>query len=255
MPYNDLDDKALIKALDALLRAQAQQVQAHPYLLEIGMPLVDPVYPRAGPVDFGNNQRQPRFTKPAIFWGGSDVDPSLYDRPISRYCGGTNRKADEREATRMQDCIDNGQPIIGICRGAQLLNVVNGGILVQHVDGHAIPGEHPCTIEYKGDVLKCTVSSTHHQMMVAHKDGIIIGKGPAASGYHWDEVNEPYTYKYVTEVVYYPKTKSLCIQPHPEWMHQDKPFIKWINYFIASEFGMDPLNFTDEESLFLGRDL
>lgn len=189
----------------------------------------------------------PLFEKPAIFWGGSDVDPSLYARPKSNMCGGTNRHADEVEAREMQDCINKGRPIIGICRGAQLLNVVNGGILVQHVDGHAIRGEHPCEITYKGEVISVNVSSTHHQMMVAHEDGIVIGKGPGHKGYHWNDVDTPYQFKYVTEVVYYPKTKSLCIQPHPEWMKQNSPFVQWINRFINAEFGMEPLNFAEEE--------
>lgn len=192
----------------------------------------------------------PLFEKPAIFWGGSDVDPSLYNRPKSQMCGGTNALADQDEANRMQECIDKGQPIIGICRGSQLLNVVNGGILVQHIDGHAIRGEHEVFIEYGGESFVCGVSSTHHQMMVAHQSGIIIGRGPATTGYHWDDVNVPYHYSYVTEVVYYPKTKSLCIQPHPEWMKQDSDFVQWINRFIAAEFGMAPLNFADEEIKF-----
>lgn len=192
----------------------------------------------------------PQFNKPAIFWGGSDVDPSLYNRPKSIMCGGTNRNGDEEEAARMQDCINSGKPIIGICRGAQLLNVVNGGILVQHIDNHAIRGEHPCLIQWDGEEIEVKVSSTHHQMMVAHKDGIILGKAGPTTGYHWDDVDTSYEFKYVTEVVYYPKTKSLCIQPHPEWMDQGSPFIEWINDFIAAEFNMGPLNFKEEEIRF-----
>jgi hypothetical protein len=90
-------------------------------------------------------------------------------------------------------------------------------------------------------------------MMVAHKDGIILAKhNEPTTGVHWDNVNEPYEYKYVTEVVYYPKTKSLCIQPHPEWMPQGHFFIQWLNNFIYDEWGEEPINFQNEERIVLG---
>ena len=182
-----------------------------------------------------------------IFWGGADVDPSLYDRERSNACGASHIDKDKREAQEMKDLIAQGVPIIGICRGAQLLNVVNGGILVQHIEGHAIGREHLCT-EVETDRV-FSVSSTHHQMMVAHVDGKVLFKDYTnTQGVHWDNVNERYDYNHVTEVVYYPATKSLCIQPHPEWMKQDSPFVQWINEFIKNEWNLDPINFAAEEA-------
>lgn len=185
-----------------------------------------------------------------IFWGGADVDPSLYDMPRSNKCGRSDLDRDLKEKAEMEDLIKQGVPIIGICRGAQLLNVVNGGILVQHIDGHATGNNHWCTEVETGFSMR--VSSTHHQMMVAHQDGEILFKDyGGAEGVHWDNVNEPHTYSYVTEVVYYPKTKSLCIQPHPEWMSQYSDFVKWINKFIKQEWNLDPINFQAEEINYL----
>lgn len=185
----------------------------------------------------------------AIFWGGEDVDPALYNRLKSVRCGRNNRARDDEEAMRMENYIADGIPIIGICRGAQLLNVVNGGILVQHIEGHAIGKEHLCTEVATGKAYY--VTSTHHQMMIAHQDGQILFKDfEGAKGVHWDDVNGEYFYPYVTEVVYYPKTKSLCIQPHPEWMDQKSEFVKWINTFIKQEWNLDPINFKEEEYAF-----
>lgn len=185
-----------------------------------------------------------------IFWGGADVDPSLYNRPRSDSCGRSNLDKDLLEKAYMQDLIQACVPIIGICRGAQLLNVVNGGILVQHIEGHAIAKEHLCAEINTGNVM--SVSSTHHQMMVAHKDGqVLFVDYHPRNGVHWDDTNEPYNYNHVVEVVYYPKTKSLCIQPHPEWMKQDSPFVNWINAFIKQEWDLDPINFVDEENKML----
>jgi len=91
-------------------------------------------------------------------------------------------------------------------------------------------------------------------MMVAHQDGQILFKDyEGADGVHWDDVDTPMFYSYVTEVVYYPKTKSLCIQPHPEWMKQDSPFVQWINKFIRKKWNLDPINFAAEEAALFRR--
>lgn len=190
---------------------------------------------------------KPKFK---IHWGGADVDPQIYNRPRSDWCGHTNKDRDTKEMDEMAYSIENHIPIIGICRGAQLLNVVNGGVLVQHIDNHAIAGQHPCIIDDgTNPAFECGVSSTHHQMMVPHKDGIIIGKSTeGTTGMHWDMPNQPYKFKYVTEVVWYPKTLSLCIQPHPEWMNQDSKFVRWINSFIKHNMGLDPIDFKEQEN-------
>jgi gamma-glutamyl-gamma-aminobutyrate hydrolase PuuD len=193
--------------------------------------------------------KPPQNPKPKIFWGGSDLDPSFYGKERSIRCGQSFIKEDQNLLEDMADCIKAGMPVIGICRSSQVLNVLNGGILVQHIDNHTRKHEVSLYNKDKHIVYTCgDVSSTHHQMMVAHKDGIILAKhNEPTTGVHWDNVNEPYEYKYVTEVVYYPKTKSLCIQPHPEWMPQDHFFIQWLNQFIFDEWGSDPINFQNEE--------
>lgn len=203
-------------------------------------------------VEAVENEKKELLPKYQIFWGGADVDPSLYNRKRSYACGNSNIDKDIREKNAMEELIAKGVPIIGICRGAQLLNVVNGGILVQHIEGHALGKEHFCTEVETGKVM--SVSSTHHQMMVAHEDGKILFKDfNSQRGRHWDFVNEDYDYNYVTEVVYYPNTKSLCLQPHPEWMNQESEFVKWINNFIKQEWNLDPINFAAEEAALFRR--
>jgi gamma-glutamyl-gamma-aminobutyrate hydrolase PuuD len=199
-------------------------------------------------VDEVFDDEPPRVLKPIykIFWGGSDVDPSLYDRPRSKKCSRSNLEGDLVEKEQMERYIAQGIPIIGICRGAQLLNVVNGGILVQHIEGHALNTQHPCTEVATGKQM--LVSSTHHQMMIAHRTGqVLFVDYDEQHGVHWDNTDEPYHYNHVVEVVYYPETRCLCIQPHPEWMKQDSPFVKWINNFIKQEWDLDPIDFKEEE--------
>lgn len=185
-----------------------------------------------------------------IFWGGADLDPSFYGAERSMLCGDSNTKKDQEEINLMQKYIEQGIPIIGICRGAQILNVVNGGILVQHINDHTMTHKIDLYSKEGKHVLNATVTSTHHQMMVPTKEAIILGKSnEKVTGVHWEEVNKEHTYKYVPEVVYYPKTKSLCIQPHPEWMSQDSIFVNWINDFIKQEFNLEKINFAVEAAL------
>jgi GMP synthase-like glutamine amidotransferase len=189
-----------------------------------------------------NGDKPPQNPKPRIFWGGADLDPSFYGKERSVRCGQSFINEDQELLNNMSNCIAAGIPVIGICRSAQALNVLNGGILVQHIDNHT--RKHNLALYNKHKELTHTcesVRSTHHQMMVAHKDGIILAKA-----------NEPYEYKYVTEVVYYPKTKSLCIQPHPEWMEQNHPFVQWLNNLMFEEWGSAPINFQNEERNILG---
>src|SRR5512139_2222743 len=188
-----------------------------------------------------------------IEWGGADVDPSFYGIERSNYCGRSYIKNDKLSIARIKKAHEKGIPVIGICRGAQIANVVNGGILVQHIDGHT--KNHDITLyDLNGNIDKenIYVTSTHHQMMIAHKDGVVLGKdNRSTTGVHWENVNDPHFYKYVTEVVYYPKTKTLCIQPHPEWMRQDSPFINWINQFIQEHMGLAPINFNLAEQEYI----
>lgn len=70
--------------------------------------------------------------------GGADLDPLRYGRPRQ---GATavepDRDALEGEAWAASQA--RGVPVLGICRGFQAINVLSGGTLLQHVDGHAGP--------------------------------------------------------------------------------------------------------------------
>lgn len=172
-----------------------------------------------------------------IFWGGEDISPTFYKKPMSSFCGRPNIYRDKEEFSLANELIELGIPLIGICRGAQLLNVVNGGTLLQHIEGHATG--HPHIIDtYDNQQLSCT--STHHQMMMPTKEAIILA---------WDNrsvmgIKDPYTDKLepiekVYEVIFYPKTKSFCIQGHPEWMKKDSAFVNWLKKEIKEKLDID----------------
>ena len=104
-----------------------------------------------------------------VFTGGEDVNPALYgEKPhvSTRF----NEKRDRFERQVWTDYKDI--PKIGICRGGQFLNVMNGGEMWQDVDKHGVSAGHDManlvdlggTKFHRDYVLN--VTSTHHQMMV-----------------------------------------------------------------------------------------
>ncbi|KND43485.1 gamma-glutamyl-gamma-aminobutyrate hydrolase family protein [Streptomyces stelliscabiei] len=82
-----------------------------------------------------------------VIAGGPDVDPALYSAERSPRCGPPAPRRDAWELALIRAALDTGTPLLGICRGMQLLNVALGGTLVQHLDDHVVEvgvfGRHP----------------------------------------------------------------------------------------------------------------
>jgi putative glutamine amidotransferase len=69
--------------------------------------------------------------------GGADVEPVRYGAEPDPRTGPPARERDSWELALIDAALASGTPLLGICRGMQLLNVALGGTLTQHVDGHA----------------------------------------------------------------------------------------------------------------------
>jgi gamma-glutamyl-gamma-aminobutyrate hydrolase PuuD len=165
----------------------------------------------------------PKLARVFVFTGGPDIDPGFYNEHPIEECGPPDK---DRDCFEEKVYIEVEEPPfikIGICRGAQFLNVMNGGSLWQHVDNHTT--SHPIIIQKtksfdnKGLVSYKAVTSTHHQMMrpnlsggaelIAYTNRAIVRK--AAGSQHIGNIFND------AEVVFYPDTNSLCFQPHPEY--------------------------------------
>ena len=70
--------------------------------------------------------------------GGGDISPSLYSQRMKssddNLCFGTSIERDTVEFNLVKKALSDNKPILGICRGMQLLNVYFGGTLIQNVD-------------------------------------------------------------------------------------------------------------------------
>lgn len=168
------------------------------------------------------------------FTGGEDVSPWLYGEQDHRTTHASGRR-DLEEAGYFAITRRMGIPMSGICRGGQFLNVMSGGKMYQHVSKHATGATHKL---YDADIgLEVNVSSTHHQMMRAGPGGLVyatarLGGFKQYMGEHGVvECNDPDEPD--TEVVYYPETKCLCFQPHPEFFRPDHECFKY--YFDVIE--------------------
>jgi len=71
--------------------------------------------------------------------GGTDLDPARYGRPNEGSLE-IEPDRDELEAGAFAVAEARGIPVLGICRGFQVMNAFAGGTLLQHVDGHQGPG-------------------------------------------------------------------------------------------------------------------
>jgi putative glutamine amidotransferase len=65
--------------------------------------------------------------------GGSDLDPATYGAEPHLQTVGTNAVRDETEVALARAALERDMPVLGICRGMQVLNVALGGTLIQHV--------------------------------------------------------------------------------------------------------------------------
>jgi gamma-glutamyl-gamma-aminobutyrate hydrolase PuuD len=150
-----------------------------------------------------------------LFTGGEDVNPALYGEKALR---GTyfNEARDSREKIIYEEALKAGIPMVGICRGGQFLNVMNGGRMWQHVTDHG--GSHPATEVGVKNPRTFEVTSTHHQMMIpAEKGQVLLAASLCKRREAEDNVAVGIQPLCDTEVVWYDDTNCLCFQPHPEY--------------------------------------
>ena len=115
-----------------------------------------------------------------VFSGGSDLGPDLYGQEAHPETTGVVPARDRGELALLTAALERDLPVLAVCRGSQVLNVVRGGDLVQHLPelvGHEqhrhTPGEfsdHDVVVDpgtqlagVLGDATSVPVKSHHHQ--------------------------------------------------------------------------------------------
>jgi putative glutamine amidotransferase len=123
-----------------------------------------------------------------VFSGGADVDPALYGAEAHPETDEPQERRDAGELALLSAALERDMPTLAVCRGFQLLNVVRGGDLVQHIPeqlGHdehkRVPGafsEHPVEVKTGtrlGAVVgaRSNVTSHHHQSPGRVGEGLV----------------------------------------------------------------------------------
>lgn len=153
--------------------------------------------------------------------GGCDVNPLYYNQQPHTAVTTFSQERDFFEEALINAAIEKGIPVMGICRGMQMINAVLGGNLIQHIPDevkgaicHVEKGNEqwePChTVKIEKDSIlypifgeRAMVNSYHHQ---AVKD---LGKGLKPTAYSPDGICEAYECR---------EKKIFAVQWHPEKM-------------------------------------
>ena len=136
-----------------------------------------------------------------------DIDPALYGQPNFAAQGDVDLDVDRRDLAALRAALAQDVPIIGICRGHQLLNIAFGGTLHQDVGGHSEKAQHPVDTSI-GSVARrvlgrgSEVCSEHHQSV--HR----LGRGLRVTSMSSDGV--------VESVEMPQRNFAIGVQWHPE---------------------------------------
>ena len=155
--------------------------------------------------------------------GGPDIDPALYGEEKIPECGEISPKRDAVEISLFLKALEMRMPVLGICRGIQVINVALGGTLYQDIDTQLEGAvKHPCYDQPREKAHEVTVfeGSQVHRMTglkrfsvnSRHHQGIKrLGHGLVATAYSKDRLIEAVDYPqapFITAVQWHPE--SLC---------------------------------------------
>ncbi|HMO58036.1 MAG TPA: gamma-glutamyl-gamma-aminobutyrate hydrolase family protein [Roseiflexaceae bacterium] len=178
--------------------------------------------------------------------GGVDVDPDFYGAERHPLLEATNPEQDTVEVALTRRAVNTGMPLLGICRGIQLLNVALGGTLYQDLDAELADAldhrestktqnmahlAHPIKIQRDShlaallDTDELVVNTLHHQAVRDLAGGLrVVGQAPdgvieAVEGVHGSFL--------------------LAVQCHPEELYAqaDRRWTRVFEAFVAAARG------------------
>jgi len=149
-----------------------------------------------------------------VLCGGNDIDPQYYNEPVAGSVD-IDQERDMLEFALLKAYVEAGKPVMGICRGYQLINVFFGGSMHQHIPEspiHTNGTDHYCThsVTAESDSIvgrlygsEFPVNSAHHQAIKT------LGAGLRATAF-WQE-------QYI-EAFEHTSLPVFGVQWHPEKM-------------------------------------
>lgn len=172
-----------------------------------------------------------------LMTGGHDVNPGLYKCARKAECGTTSDDRDEMEMILFYLAHKADKPVLGICRGIQLINVLLGGTLYQD-----LPSEYPTSTEHH---MNKPYDRNIHTVNVLENTPLadIYGAGiHGVNSYHHQAIKEiaeslepmAISEDGLVEGVYIPNKRFICaVQWHPEFAYEkDENCRKLVQAFV-----------------------
>lgn len=166
--------------------------------------------------------------------GGNDINPNWYGE-MNRFSRAVDSERDRIEWKLLERAYEAGKPVLGICRGHQLLSVAYGSSLAQDVilDGltkvghtsaeHTLRGISPNLAAHLPDGKRQIVNSYHHQAVTEAPRGFVVtARSPDG----------------LIESVFSPRASGgaavLGVQFHPEFMvTADRRWLELFRWFLS----------------------
>lgn len=175
-----------------------------------------------------------------IISGGNDIAPSLYDKTEEeKRCRNVDPERDTLELVMIDYAIKHKIPLLGICRGLQLINIFFGGSLIVDIETDLNTSVIHCDekdvwhdVSIKNDsylyqITHCEkelVNSSHHQAIDE------LGEGLVATAFSDDQIIEAIEHKNKSLLPFF-----MAVEWHPERMNHSNPMSKNIGEkFIQS---------------------
>lgn len=147
--------------------------------------------------------------------GGADIDPAFYNAP-NLGSQGIDRALDEAEIALAREFADSNRPVLGICRGEQLLNVAFGGDLIQDLPTAAAhrweesTGDKQHMVSAAPDSFVAGLYGERFSVNSAHHQGV-GAIAPCFRAVAWAEDGG-------IEALEWPEKRIYGVQWHPERM-------------------------------------
>lgn len=183
-------------------------------------------------IDVFPTDRPPTEFDALLLAGGGDIDPIEYEEQPDQRIEHVDNDRDRVERDITKVALERGVPVLGVCRGFQVLNWRFGGKLKQHVEHHRAmngPIEPHLIAPVDGSLLAriCgtkpfRVNSRHHQVVVSVPNGLV----PVARVGGYVEAVETTDGRWLLGVQWHPETKNDPLQDEDQARRIFEAFVK-----------------------------
>ncbi len=168
--------------------------------------------------------------------GGADMDPSFYGEAVDGATGMYDPAFDQSDLFLYHAFVKAGKPVLGVCRGIQVINVAEGGTLIQDIPSlTGVEHQQLNHVPPKGKNDTAHFVKTVHGTMLQ----MILGASAAVNSFHHQAIDTPapsLTISAFSEdgiIEGAEKNRVLAVQWHPERMQDQKEQIRIAGAFLS----------------------